>query len=174
MPINAPSEKLPQEFNAGYFENLDNIFQQNEKRQFDRTRMGLESSGMMPNRDEFTPAANQVLPSSQDRRSSMLLPELQNASGMGRGERLASLEFEHQRQFADEEFQRRLQEIAAQAAVRRQLIELKDSLSNQGGFDWGGTLGQVAGTAAGAYFGGPVGAAAGGSIGKSLGSQAGK
>jgi len=170
MDLNLPSAKetLPPEYAGSYFNNLDDLLQKGQKTQYDRSRMDLESAGLLGSRDEFTPAANEVLPGEVAQRKAFELPEVQRSYGMSRSERLASIAFEHQRQFADAEFQRRIYEMQVQANAQRALLEYKNSLQGRDGFDWGGTLGQVAGTAAGAYFGGPIGAAAGGSVGKGL------
>lgn len=160
-------EILPNELSNRYFANLDAAMARSESRQMDRTLGGLSDRGFLRSGDTFTKVSQDVLGPSIERRNAVILPEMQRAAGQGREERLQGVAFDRQKEMERLQHQNRLEEISKQAEMRRMLMELEDSLSGGGGFDWGGFAGQVAGMGAGAFFGG-AGGALGGRLGKSM------
>lgn len=168
IDLKGVDELLPDELSGRYFQNLDSIMQRSDKQQLDRTLGELSDRGFLRSGDAFTRVATDVLGPSQERRNTILLPELRNAALAGREERLQSVAFDRQKEAMRLEHQFRLEEMVKQAEIRRQLLELQDILNgDSGGFDWGGIAGTIGGGLVGS-IGGTFGAQVGSRLGASL------
>jgi hypothetical protein len=165
--ISGIREALPDELSARYFQNYDKALERMQSLDLNRTLGGLSDAGFLRSGNTFTQVANNVLGPADERRASILQPELRNAANQGRDERLAGVAFDRQNQQLATQHKYKLEELSKQAQVQQMLMELENSLNNQGGFDWGGLAGTVVGGFAGSLAGG-VGGAAGAQLGSQL------
>lgn len=168
LPVNQQGEVLPNELDSTYFNNLDQIMQRQEKQQMDRVQGTLENQGFLRSGQNFKDVSEQVLGPSIERRNNALLPMAQDAAMRGREERLGTLNFQRQEEFAAKQQQYKLEQMDKQAQISRMLMQLQDDMNHSGGFGFGDFLGQAVGMGVGAMFGG-VGAGIGGAVGKRIG-----
>jgi len=152
------SEVLPQELDKRFFELLDEDLARSEEQIFERTLGGLENRGFFRSGETLRAVSEDVLGPSIERRERAIIPLAREAAGLGREERLGELNFQRQRQFADEEADRRVQELTLRSTLNRELLNLQHSLEGGDGFE--DFLGSILGTFAGGFAGG-AGAQAG-------------
>lgn len=161
---------LPPELNEAYFENIDKLLARQEAQALQRNLEDLESRGFFRSGQTLREVSENILGPALQRRQTALLPLAREAAFAGREERLGEVQFQRQRQFAEEESDRRLRELGARATINRQLMELQSELEERGGFGIGEFLGQAAGAGIGSLFGG-VGAGIGAGIGRRIGQR---
>lgn len=154
---------LGPELNQDILANLDRILSQQEDRQVKRITERENERGFMQSGERLGAISEEVLGPGQDRRQQALLGLTRESAQMGREDRIRGEDFQRQRQFAQEQFERRLVEMQKQAEIQLRLLELQDELSSPG---FGDFAGAIVGAGVGAFTGG-----AGAGIGAALGQK---
>lgn len=152
---------LPSDTDA-LIKSLDEQLARAETKQMERTLEDLNRRGFFRSGQTLKQVSEDVLGPGIERRTAALLP-------LVREERLGELGFQRQRQFAQEDFMRRLDEMREQARLNRELLELQDILTGRqqqrGRRGLGRMFGESLTSGFGSGFGGSIGGRLGGLIG---------
>jgi hypothetical protein len=126
--LGIPKNILPKEFAGGVLENLDLMLQQDEAKMTNRLLDSQEERGLFRSGQTRQQLQEEILEPGIARRRGGLLDLVGQGLGQAREERLGDTAFQRQRQFATEDFDRRMKEMEQSLQNQQDLLRLQAAL----------------------------------------------